>query len=236
MSGRSLAVGVFALAIACGGAGVAQTLPTYPTTTMPNSTEWYPDRYPPGVFSNAGSSYGRQNVLQLGLSAADGQTARVRFAGPYYNTQGRKILVGDLTATTSWIGSLYIPSSWQTPSTMDGSLNRRSELWATMFPASGGDTCAAASCNLFPIIGFSNGPQPPDSNNAPGTTPRYRVWDSNNGGFNDLATPVVYDAWTDFCVTFTGSEIEYRIGNMLVYTATDLVSDLLFGPSRSLTT
>ncbi|MFN8644842.1 MAG: hypothetical protein U0802_25430 [Candidatus Binatia bacterium] len=86
-----------------------------------------------------------------------------------------------------------------------------------------------SGCNLFPIIGFTNS-APPDHDDDPGGTPRYRVFDGNNGGFNDLATPVVYDAWTDFCLTFTGTSVEYRINGQLVYTATDVVADPNYGP------
>lgn len=161
----------------------------------------------------------------------DGQTLRpAAFAGSFYNTQGRKVLVGALAATTSWIGSLYIPASWATPSASHGSGSRRSDLWATLWPASGGDTCARAACDVFPIIGFSNAVSP-DSNNAVGGTPRFRVFDGANGGRVDLTTAVIDDAWTDFCVTFTGTAVEYRIGGQLVYTASDLAqSDTSFGP------
>ncbi len=217
------------------GVGVAQVLPAYPTTSSPSATAWFPDRYPPSQFANAGAVYGRSDVLQLGVDALDGQTTRPpAFAAAFNNTQGRKVLAGDITAPVSWIGSLYIPASWATPNPSDGSGSRRSDLWATLWPASGGDTCAGAACDVFPIIGFSNAAVP-DANNAVGGTPRLRVFDGANGGWVNLGTAVTYDAWTDFCVTFTGSAVEYSVGGQLAYTAGDLTqSDTGFGPVTQL--
>jgi hypothetical protein len=103
----------------------------------------------------------------------------------------------------SWIGSLYIPATWGTPSASDSSGSRRSDM-GERSPATGGDTCPSSNCNLFPIIGFRT-PSPPDANGAVGGTPRFRVFDGNAGGWTDLAHTVKnYDAWADFCVTFTG--------------------------------
>ncbi len=217
------------------GVGAAQVLPAYPTTSSPSATAWFPDRYPPSQFANAGAVHGRSDVLQLGVDALDGQTTRPpAFAAAFYNTQGRKVLAGGIAAPVSWIGSLYIPASWQIPSPSDGSGSRRSDLWATLWPASGGDTCAGAACDVFPIIGFSNAAVP-DANNAVGGTPRLRVFDGANGGWVNLGTAVTYDAWTDFCVTFTGSAVEYRVGGQLAYTAGDLTqSDTGFGPVTQL--
>jgi len=211
----------------------AQILPAYPTTDPgPSAAAWFTDRYAPNAFANAGQLLGRGNVLLLGLAAADGQSSRPSaFSSSFYNTQGRKILVGAPTAGASWIGSLYIPSSWSAPSAVDGSLSRRSDLWATVSPTTGGDTCAGSACNQFPIIGFTNS-KFPDQDNDVGGTPRYRVFDGDNGGWNDLpGVAVDYDAWTDFCVTFTGSTFEFRIGDKLVYTQTNLTQgDTTFGP------
>lgn len=220
-----------------GAAAVVQAtpLPAYPTAASgPSTTSWYPDRFPPAGFANVGAFAGRENVLALTLSADDAAANRdAAFTAAFYNTQGRKIDVGQ-NGPISWIGSLYIPASWGTPSTADATGSRRSDLWATVSPATGGDTCMASNCNLFPIFGFSNAVFP-DASGAVGGTPRYRVFDGNNGGWNDLATAVAYDAWTDFCVTFTGTSIEYRIGDALVYTMTNITpADTGFGPVTQL--
>lgn len=213
----------------------AQMLPAYPTAASPSAAAWFPDRYPPSVFENAGAQAGRSDVLRLGVAAADGQNTRPPVnSSAFYNTQGRKIQVGGIAAPVSWIGSLYIPSAWSTPSLIDGSGSRRSDLWSTLWPASGGDTCPGAGCDVFPIVGFSNAAFP-DHDNNPGGTPRYRVFDGANGGWIDLAAAVTYDGWTDFCATFTGTAVEYRIGGQLVYTASNLAqADQGFGPVTQL--
>ncbi|MDX2167422.1 MAG: hypothetical protein SF182_10175 [Deltaproteobacteria bacterium] len=232
---RHLRAALITLILTASAAG-AQTLPTYPTGASPSASAWFPDRYPPAAFENAGTLYGRTDVLRLGLAAADGQATRAPiYGGAFYNTQGRKIQVGGVSAPVSWIGSLYVPASWAAPSPSDGSLTRRSDMWATLWPASGGDSCPGAGCDVFPIVGFSNAAVP-DQNNNPGGTPRYRVFDGGNGGWINLATAVNYDAWTEFCVTFTGTAIEYRVNGGLVYSAVAAAAqaDNSFGPVTQL--
>jgi hypothetical protein len=59
---------------------------------------------------------------------------------------------------------------------------------------------------------------PPEYTPVGGGSGRYRVFDSHvAGGWQDIAIPVQYDAWTDICVTYTGSALQYRIGSELVY-------------------
>jgi hypothetical protein len=235
-SRRALRRVLLALVLLAGVApAAAQVLPAYPTGASPSASAWFPDRYPPAHFENAGALHGRDDVLRLGLAAADGQSARLPvYNSTFYNTQGRKLQIGGGGAPASWIGSLYLPASWSAPSPSDGSLTRRSDLWATLWPASGGDTCAGAGCDVFPIVGFSNAAVP-DRDNNPGGTPRFRVFDGANGGWINLATPVTFDAWADICVTFTGSAVEYRINGALVYTASDLAQvDTGYGPVTQL--
>lgn len=220
-----------AAALALPVAAQAVNLPTFPVTDPgPNAAAWYTDRYAPYGFANAGTLFGRDNVLAISLSAADSQTSRpAAYNTAFYNTQGRKVDAG-IAGPVSWIGSLYIPASWATPSASDASGSRRSDMWGTVSPATGGDTCPASNCNLFPIIGFSNAVAP-DANGAVGGTPRFRVFDGNASGWTDLAYTVNVDAWADFCVTFTGTTIEYRIGDTLVYTMSDLTQgDASYGP------
>jgi hypothetical protein len=186
----------------------ATPLPSYPTTDPgPSTTAWFTDRYAPAGFSNAGTLFGRTNVLDLSVSSADGLTSRpVPFNSTFYNTQGRKIDI-DLAPPVSWIGSLYVPASWATTNPGDGALNRRSDMWATLH-----DAVDAAA--YYPIIGFTNA----SADGTVGGTPRLRVYDSTNGVWIDLAQPVAFAGWNDFCVTFTGTTLEYRIGNTLVHT------------------
>jgi hypothetical protein len=106
----------------------------------------------------------------------------------------------------SWIGSLYIPASWATTNPGDAMLTRRSDLWATLQDAGGAGI-------VYPIIGFTNS----DPATFNGGTPRLRVWDSSVGWL-DLATPVPFGGWADFCVTWTGTTVEYRVGDTLVFT------------------
>jgi hypothetical protein len=229
-------VGAALMALAAAHSAAAQVLPAYPTGSSPSDSAWFPDRYPPAAFENAGALYGRSDVLRLGLAAADAQSLRAPvYSSAFYNTQGRKIQVGGASAPVSWRGSLYLPASWALPSPSDGSLTRRSDMWATLWPASGGDTCPGAGCDVFPIVGFSNAAVP-DQNNNPGGTPRYRVFDGGNGGWINLSTPVSYDAWTEICVTFTGTAIEYRINGALVNAAGAAAAqaDTSYGPVTQL--
>ena len=208
----------------------AQALPAYPTAAVATSTAWGPDRYAPAAFVNAGTLFGRDNVLRIGIAAADADGVRPpAFAGTFYNTQGRLILRNSLNSGVSWTGSVYIPTAWATSNPGDALLNRRTDVWATVSPAVGGDVCPASNCNLFPIIGFTNASAATPLTN--GGTPRYRVFDANNGGWNDIVMPVQYDTWTEFGISYTGSAIEHRINGTLVYTQTNLTqADNSFGP------
>ncbi|MFN8644841.1 MAG: hypothetical protein U0802_25425 [Candidatus Binatia bacterium] len=138
-----------ALVVALAGRCAAQALPTYPLTPSgPSTTSWFPDRYPPSVFNNVGPLDGRQNVLDLGLSAADGQMSRAPiYSSAFYNLQGRKIDAGDLHAPVSWIGSLYIPASWgcRTPCT------QRHPAQRAVVDAVAGDGRPPARLRLQPV-------------------------------------------------------------------------------------
>ncbi len=207
----------------------AQALPTYPITAVASATAWGPDRYPPAAFVNAGTYQGRDNALRIGISAADADGVRAGFAGVFYNTQGRKIVRSSLNSGVSWSGSVFIPAAWATTNPGDALLNRRTDVWASVSPATGGDICPASNCNLFPIIGFTNASAATPLTN--GGTPRYRVFDGSGVGWNDIAMAVQYDTWTEFGITFTGTAIEHRINGTLVYTQTDLTqADATYGP------
>jgi hypothetical protein len=204
----ALAAAILLILAVVSGPAAGAPLPAYPTVEPgPSSTQWYPDRYRPAVFANAGALFGRANVLALGISSADADGLRGAFNGAFYNTQGRKIDV-DAAAPASFVASVYLPASFAVANPADATLTRRTDAWGTLHDAGG--TAVA-----YPIIGFTN----QAGTGFNGGTPRYRAWD-NTSGWVDLATPVAFDAWTDLCVTFTGTSIEYRIGDTLVYTDT----------------
>ena len=168
-------------------------------TTAPTQAPgvWYTDRYPPAVFAGLPSYQGVLDVLQIGVSAADQQSSRPAiYSAAFYNTQGRKY------DTSGGAGSyvemlLYIPAAWGDPS--NGFV--RSDMWATMVDSSYANSG-------FPIIDFMN----------QGTGgARYRVYDNGLGSWVNLAVPVVYDAWTTFRLTFTGTSFDYSINGVAVY-------------------
>ena len=157
---------------------------------------WYTDRYAPAVFTGLSSYQGLSDVLQIGVSAADQQSSRpLIYSGAFYNTQGRKYDISG--GAGSYVEMLlYIPAAWGAPS--NGFV--RSDMWATMVDSSHANSG-------FPIIDFMN----QDTGGA-----RYRVFDNGLGWVN-LAVPVVYDAWTTFRLTFTGTSYDYSINGVAVY-------------------
>jgi Concanavalin A-like lectin/glucanases superfamily len=223
-----IACAVVAAALAAAATAQAARFPTYPLGSTPGT--WQVDRYPPAAFADVGGFAGRTDVLGLGIAAADSAANRPPpFGDIFYNTQGR----GFATAYTAYAvsyGSVYVPAAW---ASSDGPANnRRTDLWAVISPASGGDTCPSSNCNLFPIIGFTNA-SPSDPLNAGGTG-RLRVFDGNGStpdGWNDLAAPVVYNGWNDLCTVFDGTTLKSYVNGVLGYTATDLAQgDTTFGP------
>ncbi|HTP99216.1 MAG TPA: hypothetical protein VMN56_07815 [Casimicrobiaceae bacterium] len=200
--------------------------PAYPTGT--GLGVWEVDRFPPSGFVNAGTQSGRANVLALTLSSSDSAANRPpAYSSTFYNTQGRGIQE-DLAAYSVIYGSVYLPAAWASTNPGDAALNRRTEMWGVLSPATGGDTCASSACNLFPIIGFTNASA--GSPLTAGGMPRLRVFDSNIG-FVDVGAPAAYDAWTDVCIAFSGSQLSFYVNAALVYTQSNLVQDdTSFGP------
>lgn len=214
--GRAAVAMALVLGAGTAAAGLLDT--SYTLGSAPGT--WQVDRYAPAQFANGGTVAGRANVLNLGVSAADGPASRPSsHSAAFYNTQGRGLVL-DLPAYSVVYGSLYVPAAWASSS--GPAQNRRSDMWAQASPATGGDTCAASGCNHFPYVGFSNA-SPTDALNAGGTG-RFRVFDSTVGTV-DLSTPVPYDQWSDVCVAFAGTEFRSYINGALVYTQTDLTHD-----------
>ncbi len=206
----------------------AQALPAYPTTAGPVTTsEWAVDRYAPANFANAGSLFGRDDVLLLGVNEADGPGNRPPAqSSSFFDLQGRKLRIEDWgTPPMSFIGSLRVPSDWASSTGLADS--RRTEMWGVLTP----DGLTAQSEAIYAIIGFSNEGQAPVSleslvaaNGMPadyqpegGGSGGLQIFDKDEGGFVPVGEPN-YDQWTDFCITFTGTTLEYRINGELVYT------------------
>jgi len=158
---------------------------------------WQVDRYDPHSFANIGVFQGRDNVLGIEITSAEGYLFRpAAFQSTFYNTQGRGASISG-GADSLISADLYIPFNWS--NSLIGTVP--TDMWGVL---SGG-----GSVTDFPLIGFTNY----------GGTPRYRIWDGNvAGGWVDLPIPVTYDAWTSFALEFTGSAYLYRINGATVYT------------------
>lgn len=220
---NGLAVAVAGTTLVAASAGARADvigLPTWPT----GAGQWQVDRYAPAGWTNGGTEFGRNDVLDLTISSADGAANRPSgFGDAFYNTQGRQYQLGQLGAPVTLGGGLYIPLSWQTTNPSDATLNRRSDLWGRVTTPDNSEGNAD-----YPIIGFTNASLV-DPLNAGGTG-RYRVWDPEAGGWVDLANAVAYNAWSDFKIEWDGSSYKYYINGVLVYT------DNTVGPGTVFTT
>ncbi len=185
--------GVWAGVLFAGIIATAQATPIMPDfASVP--TGWTTDRFDPNSFQNVGTYQGRDNVLGIGITSAEGYSNRPGgYQSAFYNTQGRQhALTGGVGSVLS--ADLYIPASWG-----DSSLgSRRTDVWGVMTDGS--------AVTDYPIIGFTNY----------GGTPVLRVWDDTS--WVNLALAVAYDTWTAFSMEFTGSSYEYRINDTLAYT------------------
>ena len=213
-----ISVAAFALSL-CTAAG-AGLFPTYPLGTGPGV--WEVDRQAPAVFSNAGTVNGRTNVLDLGVSAADHFDPTVN---NFANTQGRGIQIVAAPGYSVIYGSLYAQAPWA--SSAGTPTNRRTELWGVLAPATGSDTCPGSSCNLFPIIGFSNA-SPTDPIHAGGTG-RFRIFDPYTG-FVDLPATVNYDQWNDVCMAWDSPTLRYFVNGVEVFTVPTVDPGPPYGP------
>lgn len=155
---------------------------------------WVTDRYDPNSFTNVGTYQGRDNVLGIGISEADGFNNRTGgYQNIFYNTQGKQ------HAATGGVGSilaadLYIPAAWRDGS--NGSV--RTDMWGVMT-----DGTAVSD---YTIIGFTNY----------GGAARLRVWD--DVAWVDLTGAIAFDDWTSFAIEFTGSAYDYLVNGVSVYT------------------
>lgn len=189
---RSIALA--ALAAVSFGAQAAPLMPDY--ANVP--TGWTTDRYEPTSFSNVGAYQGRNDVLGIGITSAGNSVNRPSGQqGTFYNTQGRQHTISG-GAGSSISADLFIDQDWSNP--QNGSV--RSDMWGVM-------SNAVPTVTAYPIIGFTNY----------GGAARLRVYDGDTAnGWVDLATTIVFDAWTSFEILFTGSSFEFSVNDSLVYT------------------
>ncbi len=214
--------GAFGLlaSIAASQSALAGQYPAYPLGT--GAGVWEVDRHAPAVFSNVGTINGRDNVLDLGVNAADHFDPA---ANNFANTQGRGIQIADTAGYSVLYGSLYVQPSWG--GSADTTTNRRTEFWGVLAPATGSDICPGSACNLFPIIGFSNA-SPTDPVNAGGTG-RFRVFDPHVG-FVDLPATVNYGQWNDLCIAWDAPIMHFYVNGTEVHMVTTVDPGPPYGP------
>jgi hypothetical protein len=154
------------------------------TNIMPSfagaPTGWTSDRFDPNSFTDIGTFEGRSNVLQVGITSAEGGLNRpAGKQGSLFSTQGMQhTLTGGVGSVLS--ADLFVPLAWA--SEANGSV--RTEILATMsdvgFPE-----------NDYPAIGFTN-------ESGTGT---FRYFDPETGKWNDIMSKVAYDDWTSLSIT-----------------------------------
>ena len=193
--------------------GSAQAVDITPSLAL-GATGWSTDRYDPSSFANVGNFAGRNNVLGIGISTADGRAVRPSYFGEssFYNVQGKiQAITGGAGSTLA--ADLYIENSWS--NSENG--NVRTDLW-------GGTTDdTRSSTNMYdhrvgyPRIGFTNY----------GTGgARLRVSDDSvDGGWVNLNTTVNYGSWVGLSMTYTGSSIVYAVNGATVYTDNSIDDD-----------
>src|SRR5262249_44867774 len=104
-------------------------------------------------------------------------------------------------STGSYVSAqLYVPSIWQSTQVAPA-------MWLTAYDSGN-------SPSGFPIVGFfSDG-----SANS-----YFRVWDDSTGYVNLTSTPIQWDAWNTFTITFTPGGFVYNINGTDVFTDTGAV-------------
>ncbi len=192
---RGLLIGLIgAAALLTSSAQATELMPSY--TGAPSG--WFVDRYAPDGFSDVGMYKGRSNVL--GISIGPNGSSANRPGGQqasFYNTQGMDHVVSG-GAGDSLSALLYIPMSWSDPA--NGYV--RTDMW--------GFTTDGVNPG-YPIIGFTN-----YNTYASDGFVGFRIWDDQNGVWDELSTTVNYGAWNKLSFTFDGTNYDYYINNVLV--------------------
>jgi hypothetical protein len=188
-----------AISLLAGAAHAGALMPDFAgVQSASDPASWFTDRYEPNSFSNVGTFQGRNDVLGIGISSAQGSANRpAGQQGTFYNTQGRQ------HAVTGGSGSVlsadfFLPTDWRS----DAQGTRRTDMWGVMSNGTG--------ISAYTIIGFANdGP----------AGARFRVWDEDlAGGWVDVADHLDFDNWINLSIDFDGSKFLYSIDGDLVYT------------------
>ena len=195
---RRLTRSIAAMALILATAGAAQATNITPGfDDIP--TGWSVDRYAPHSFTNVGSFAGRNDVLGIEITSAEGLTSRT--AGKqtsFFNTQGMK---HDVSGSAGDIISadLYVPTAWGNEA--NGTV--RTDIWGVMDDGSG--------ISGYPILGFTNY----------GGTARFQAWEDTSGAWVDLGVAINFDDWNTLAIEFTGTDTyNFFVNDVLVYTDT----------------
>ena len=156
-------------------------------------TDWVTDRYQPHSFADVGPYAGKNPVLGIEINGAEAYNNRpAPYQSTFYNTQGMQFSVlggvGD-----SMFSNLFIPTEWRD----ENNGSRRTDMWGVMTDGS--------SVSDYPIIGFTNY----------GGTATFRVWD--DVAWVDLSNTILFGAWNELGMVFTGGSYEYYINGVLAY-------------------
>lgn len=184
------------------GAGALLTSAANATELMPNyagaPSGWFVDRYSPDGFADVGNYQGRSHVLGISIGPNGNSANRPGGQqGTFYNTQGMGHAISG-GAGDSLSALLYIPTSWSNPA--NGYV--RTDMW--------GFTTDGVNPG-YPIIGFTN-----YNTAATDGFIGFRIWDDQNGVWDELSTTVNYGAWTKLSLKFDGSNYDYYINDVLV--------------------
>ncbi|MFA7216802.1 MAG: PEP-CTERM sorting domain-containing protein [Candidatus Paceibacterota bacterium] len=151
---------------------------------------WTTDRYQPNTFADIGTFQGRNDVLRIGIDAAQGLGNRGGQNSQFYNTQGMQYLVSG-GAGSVLSADLWIPEEWA----IESNGSRRTDMWGIMQDG-------AANVSGYPILGFTNY----------GGVGMFRAWnDSGSGSWQILSDNVQYGAWNSLAIVFTGTDYEYHV-------------------------
>ncbi len=162
---------------------------------------WITDRHEPAGFQSVLFDGDNRLKLTSGGSWDTDQTTH-----PFYRTEGRQRAAA-IFAPWEVSGKLYVSGDM-----VSGNNLRRTDLWART-GVIGNETGA-----LYPIIGMRRfDPADPFNPSASSIASVWRVWDSDNGGWVNLAGPVT-TGWHTLAIRGLGDRFEYYLNGNLVYT------------------
>lgn len=174
ISSKSLAFGLALVAASAAPAMAQDYTPNFGATV--GGSGWVTDRYNPTTFSLTNATFGRNDVLNIGITSATDLANRTPGAQTTFNnTQGMKYDISAPNGSYSLKADVYVASSWATNAEAG---NRRTDMWGVAYDATN-------SPWDYPIVGFTN-------ENGTG---QFRGWDVNLGTWLNFAAPVNYDAW-----------------------------------------